>query len=262
MKKTMKRMRSMKRGLQGVLALASLFLGGEGAGVPASLITETHAETAEEAMKEKADELIGNTKLSCDAAAARILEAGGLLYYADDYDSYPLGDDYAVKDGKVTVLDGSQLALETGDVFAFYSDAASEQPVHVSVYTGTTAKNTDPDTPCMSGNYSGSAQYTACALGTGSSAKREIRRYHVSETVSVPLSFESSGSSGSLKLTASASPSFTASNHVTDGAVSIRKEDVISTLPETDYTNADFSRSRAVIELSASAAYYDSDETD
>ena len=262
MKKTMKRMRSMKRGLQGVLALASLFLGGEGAGVPASLITETHAETAEEAMKEKADELIGNTKLSCDAAAARILEAGGLLYYADDYDSYPLGDDYAVKDGKVTVLDGSELALETGDVFAFYSDAASEQPVHVSVYTGTTAKNTDPDTPCMSGNYSGSAQYTACALGTGSSAKREIRRYHVSETVSVPLSFESSGSSGSLKLTASASPSFTASNHVTDGAVSIRKEDVISALPETDYTNADFSRSRAVIELSASAAYYDSDETD
>ena len=137
-------------------------------------------------------------------------------------------------------------------MFAFYSDAASEQPVHVSVYTGTTAKNTDPDTPCMSGNYSGSAQYTACALGTGSSAKREIRRYHVSETVSVPLSFESSGSSGSLKLTASASPSFTASNHVTDGAVSIRKEDVISALPETDYTNADFSRSRAVIELSAS----------
>ncbi|MGN1389192.1 MAG: collagen binding domain-containing protein, partial [Bulleidia sp.] len=262
MKKTMNRMRYFKRGLQAVLALASLFLGGEGAGLQASSLIKAHAETAEEAMKEKADELIGNTKLSCDAAAARILEAGGLLYYSDDYDSYPLGDDYSVQDGKITVLDGNELVLETGDVFAFYSDAASEQPVHVSVYIGTTTENANPDTPCMSGNYSGSAQYSACALGSGSSAKREIRRYHVSETVSVPLTFESLGDTGSLKLTASENPSFAASNHTTDGKVSIRKEDVIAALPETEYTNADFSKSRAVIELSASAAYYDSDETD
>lgn len=262
MKKTMKRMRSMKRGLQGILALASLFLGGEGAGVPASFLTAVHAETAEEAMKNKADELIGNTKLSCDTAAARILEAGGLLYYADDYDSYPLGDDYAVQNGSVITLEGSELALEAGDVFAFYSDDASEKPAHVSVYIGTTEKNTDPETPCLSGNYSGNMQFTACTFGTENGAKREVRRYHVSNTVSVPLTFESSGDTDALKLTASDTPFFAAGNHAESGAVSVNKEDVLSALPETDYTNADFSKSRAVIELSASAAYYDSDTID
>ena len=64
--------------------LASIAVGAGSLISPVTSMISVSAETSEQAMQDKADSLVGNTKIDCWAGSALILKAADLLFFADD----------------------------------------------------------------------------------------------------------------------------------------------------------------------------------
>ncbi|MBQ9328176.1 MAG: VaFE repeat-containing surface-anchored protein [Solobacterium sp.] len=242
--------------------LASIVVGASTLINPISTIPVNAAST-DDAMKAKADTLIGNTKIDCWVGSARVLEAGGLLYFADDYESFPMAtSNYASGNSAVKLADGSTLNLKVGDVLAFYSSASAENPAHTITFVGADPAPTEKQ--FLNANTGGTTAYTDSSY-SGTIARAEVRRYSVTNSVNVPVTYSETGATDNLELTSPTNNYIVVTNHADGGKVSATVDSIKKGLPGTEYTDANFNEaelpagSYAEISILAQTAYYNSD---
>ena len=251
--------------------LASIAVGAGSLISPVTSIAVS-AASSEQAMQEKADTLVGNTEIDCWAGSALILDAADLLFFADDYDAKLLKTEnnqgaYAVQgdQSKVILSDNSEYQLQAGDVLCFYSDAtryANGTPNHTMTYVGNTASSeSSASKPYLNANINNTTMYTDNTYYGSTLYMAEVRRYHRTDSVNVPVTITETDPSNVLELTTPERNYIPVTNHQNQGKVSTDAADVRKAMPTGTYTNASFSGtstgSSVEIRVVASSAYYD-----